>query len=259
MCHLDHDWRKIANKEFIKSIDLGASGIQSDEAHHHGGVNICFAKNHSHEAPAYIFGGDALLAKGFADIYKKKKPDFIMFGEGLYDLQTPYYHGSYFRAGVTAIPVHRYIDSDISLCIAVSGLDGRNELNSCLKNKYIISYEPRYLKGKLSEAPKVIEYGQKIDALREQYKDFLWDGIYRDVLGATATGNYIIHSVFERKSDGKRAVVVLNISENESSTAAVALEENGKLKYVTFDNTTPQDFNGTLEMPAQSVAVFFEQ
>ena len=104
-----------------------------------------------------------------------------------------------------------------------------------------------------------MEYGQKIDALREQYKDFLWDGIYCDELGASATGNYIIHSVFERKSDGKRAVVVLNFSESESSTATVALEGNGKLKYVTLDNTTPSDFSGTLEVPAQSAAVFFEQ
>ena len=259
MCHLDDDWRKIADKEFVKSIDLGASGMLYDENQHHGGVNICYATNHSHKGPAYIFGGDDLLGKGFTDIYKKRNPDYIMFGEGIYDMQAQYYHGSYFRAGVGSIPMHRYIDPEIALCIAVSGHDGRNELNSCLKNKYIISYEPRYFKGKLSEAPKVMEYGQKIDALREQYKDFLWDGIYRDVLGATATGNYIIHSVFERKSDGKRAVVVLNTSETESSTATVVLEGGGKLKYVTPDSTTLQDFSGSLEMPSQSVAVFFEQ
>ena len=258
MCHLDKNWRKVAEKEFTKNLALGASGMLYDENQHHGGAFMCFNPNHEHRVPSYIYSGDNVLAQGFTDIYKKKNPDFVMFGEGSYDFQMLQYHGSYFRSGVNAIPMHRYIDSELALMIAITGFDKFNVINSCLKNKYIMSYEPRNFKGWMHEVPKIMEYGQKVDALRKKYKDFLWDGEYRDTQGATATGESIIHSVFKRKTDGKRAVVVLNTGDNDQ-VAKVALEGGGTLKYVTPDQTDPMDFDGTIEMGPQSVIVLFEQ
>lgn len=259
MCGLSENWRKIANKEFTKSLELGASGILYDENQHHGGALMCFATDHGHKSPAYIYTGDGLLANGFTEIYKSRNKDFVMFGEGNYDYQTQYYHGTYFRTNVPTIPMHRYIDPDMPILVAIPGHVARHELNMCLKNKYIISYEPRFFKGWPHEAPQVFAYGNMIDNLRKVYKDFLWDGIYRDIQGATVKGENLLFSVFERKSDKKRAVVVMNYSETDSSEANVLLNGGGKLKYASPEDTTLTDNNGSVILPAKSAVVFFEQ
>lgn len=259
MCHLSVNWRKIADKEFTKSLDLGASGILYDENQHHGGAQMCFATNHGHKVPAYIFEGDDKLARGFTDIYKSRNKDFILFGEGNYDFQTQYYHGTYFRTYITTIPLHRYIDADMPIMVAIPGHVARHELNMCLKNKYIISYEPRFFKGWPHEAPNVFAYGKQIDDLRRKYKDFLWDDIYKDVLGATVNGENILYSVFERKTDNKRAVVVMNYSETDASNINVLLDGGGKVKYATPENTSIMNCDGSYVLQPRSAVVFFEQ
>ncbi len=259
MCHLCAPWREIAGKEFTKSIDLGASGILYDENQHHGGAQMCFACDHGHTSPAYIFRGDDLLSKDFYDIYKDRKPDYVLFGEGNYDYQTQYYHGSYFRTGMYTIPMHRYVDPDMPILVAIPGHDARHELNMCLRNKYIISYEPRFFKGWPHEAPNVFAYGNKIDALRKKYADFLWTGEYKDIEGAEVTGEQLLYSVFERKSDRKRAVVVMNTSEEVISEVRVSLDGGGGLKYVTPYNTTLTDYEGSYILEPKSAVVFIEQ
>jgi hypothetical protein len=77
-------------------------------------------------------------------------------------------------------------------------------LNLILLNRYIISYEPFYFKGHISEFPLTLAYGKKIDALRQKYKAWIWDAEFKDILGATVTSNGSHgHSVFVTAT-GKR-------------------------------------------------------
>lgn len=123
-----------------------------------------------------------------------------------------YYPISYFRISDSSTPVERYIDPQASLMVAVTGFDDREKLNLILLDRYIISYEPYNFKGHVTDFPLTLEYGKKIDALRQRYREYLWDAEFRDTVGATVTadGSHR-YSVFVTKN-GKRAVVVVNQS-----------------------------------------------
>jgi len=189
----------------------------------------------------------------------KQNPDFLMTGEACYDLLTKYY-AIYTREDVTHTAVMRYIDPELPIACAVTDHYDKNRVNSCLRCRYSISYEPRNFKGRLSEFPRIMEYGQKVDALRKKYSDFLWDGEYRDVLGATVKGKDILYSVFKRRSDGKKAVVVLNINIKDAEDATVSIDEsNGKLIMVSPEKQEPVAFTGSVKILPQSAVVIMEK
>jgi hypothetical protein len=199
------------------------------------------------------------LGHDFYEMVKKQNPDFLMIGEACYDLLTKYY-GIYTREDVSHISVLRYIDSELPIACAVVNHYDKNRVNSCLRCRYSISYEPRNFKGRLSEIPRIMEYGQKVDNLRRKYSDFLWDGEYRDVIGATVTGKDIVYSVFKRKTDGKRAVVVLNININNPVNATVSIDNsNSSLIIVSPEKQDPVSFSGSVNIPPQSAVVIMEK
>ena len=103
-----------------------------DENQHHGGAKYCFDKTHGHHVPAYIFAGDALLAKEFIEIKNKINPEYIFAGEGNYDTEFEEYNVSYFRVDLKHIPIHRYIAPKEEMMIAVSGYNDRNMINTAL-------------------------------------------------------------------------------------------------------------------------------
>lgn len=50
---------------------------------------------------------------------------------------------------------------------------------------YIISYEPFNFKGNIQDFSLTVAYGEKTDALRGCYRDYLWDAEFRDTLGTS--------------------------------------------------------------------------
>jgi len=173
MCPLSQSWRVIANTEFRKTIELGAAGMLYDECQHHGPCFYCFDPGHGHNVPSNVFSGDILLEDGFREIARQMNPEYLFAGESCRDLQLRSYNISYFRIGRNYKPMHRYVAPEANMMIAVIGHNDRNTINQALLYRFIISYEPRYFKGHLNEFPLTIEYGQKVDALREKYSDYL--------------------------------------------------------------------------------------
>ena len=263
MCHLAAAWRKIANKEFIKSIKLGADGMLYDENQHHGGARYCYDKTHGHQIPAHIYAGDALLAKGFHRLSDKLKPDYLYAGEGNYDLEFRHYHLSYFRVDLNHVPLHRYVAPNEEMMIAVAGYNDRNIINLALMDRYIISYEPRNFKGCLDEFPLTIAYGTKVDFLRRRYNNFLWRGEFRDTVGATVTADgeaYNKFSVFLNRQTGKRAVVVVNFEYDHAINVRISLEE-AKTDFFVATPEQPQlvNFTDHVTIPPNSVVVLMEK
>jgi hypothetical protein len=164
------------------------------------------------------------------------------------------------EVGVTAIPICQYIDDRHALLLAgVSGFDDREQLNRILMRHCVIQYEPFYYKGHLSDFPLTMAYGKKIDALRRKYKAYLWDGEFRDTLGASVSADSSFgYSVFVAGS-GKRAVVIINQEFNKPIMAKVELPNSGKLIVATPENPAAAPTTGTLEIPARSAAVVMEE
>lgn len=260
MCMNSSRWREVCLREFQKSIDLGAAGILYDEVQHHGGAYYCFAADHGHHVPAYIYAGDALLGAEFRKAAAKSGRDFLFAGEDPYDLELRHYSLSYFRIRPDHVPLHRYIDPFAPMMVAVNGFDDREMINACLLFRYIMSYEPyHFFNGRLDDFPLTIEYGRKVDGLRTRYKGYLWNAEFRDTVGAKVTvdgKDYTAYSVFGRPGTARQAVVVVNRGMDDPLTARVELAGNhGKLVMVTPEHPDPQPYDGSVTIPPRSAVV----
>jgi hypothetical protein len=252
-------YRGIATREFQKLLSLGAAGWLFDENCHHGPVKYSFAPDHGYPPPAFIYGGDMPLAAQLRAAADKFDRDFLFAGEGHQQWLMQYYPLSYFRINASSTPVDRYVDPQAPLMVTVTGFDDREKLNLILLYRYIISYEPFNFKGHVTDFPLTLAYGKKIDALRRRYRAWLWEGEFRDTLGAELTANGPHrYSVFVAPS-GKRAVVVINPDREKSLTTKVNLPNSGVLLLATPEQPEARPASTTVEISPRSAAVVIEQ
>ncbi len=258
MDFLDPTYRDIATREFQKILALGAAGWLFDEVCHHGPVEYSFSPSHGYAPPGYIYNGDLPMSRQLRAAADKVNPDFIFSGEGPQDWLMQYYPVSYFRINGGSRPVARYIDSQAPLVVAVTGFDDREKLNLILLNRYIISYEPYNFKGQLTDFPLTLEYGKKIDALRQKYKSYLWDAEFHDTLGAEVSSDGDHRYTVYVTASGKRAVVIVNTGTKVPLTARIRLPNPGKLVVATPEQHEARRASGVVSIPARSAAVMME-
>ena len=252
-------YQDLMTKEFQKVLKLGASGWLFDENCHHGMVKYNFAPNHGYTPPGFIYAGDIPMAAKLRKAADEVSPEFLFAGEGHQDWLMQYYPCSYFRISGGSVPVSRYIDPKSPLMVAATGIDDREMLNLILLNRYIISYEPYNFKGHLTDFPRTLAYGKKIDDLRRRYKEWLWDAEFRDTEGAkVAADGSFRYSVFVT-AEGKRAVVVANMEAGKSIVAQIELPNPGKLLAASPEQLNAWVTSGKLQIPARSAVVLMEQ
>jgi hypothetical protein len=265
-CTNDAAWRAILAGEFQKVIDLGASGVLFDEAQHKhtSDYNLCFNPNHGHHVPATIWSGDITLANMYRSMIKDSvgETNFLFSGEDPEDVISSAYSLSYFRIWPNHTPEERYVFPFRPLMIAVTGFDDREMINRALMYRYILSYEPFNFKGNIQDFPLTLAYGEKVDALRKRYRDYLWDAEFRDTLGANvqvADRAYRDYSVFVKK-DGRHAVVVTNDKTNGSIQANVAFDSpiGHSLTCASPEQPDPVPCGRTVTVPPSSAVVLME-
>jgi len=256
MDFLDPAYQDVAVKEFQKILALGSTGWFWDELCHHDAL-YNFAPGHGYVPPGYIFAGDLPLSAKLRAAADKVSPDYLFGGEGHQDWLMQYFPVN--EAGINAAPMCQYLDTKNTVVLAgVGGFDDREQLNMILLKRCVAQYEPFLYKGHLHDFPMTMAYGKKIDDLRRKYKAYLWDGAFRDNLGAEVSANGPHqYSVFLAEN-GKRAVVVVNPGSNNAITAKVSLPNPGSLGIVTPEQPDGKPTNGTVEVPARSVAVVIE-
>jgi hypothetical protein len=252
-------YRDIATHEFEKIVNLGADGWLFDEVLQHNGVLYSFSADHGYAPPGYLFSGDIPLVKQFRAAADKVKPDFLFSGEGPGDWLMPYYVLGYYRINWSTMPALRYIDPYAPMMAAVRSFNARDELNLILAYRYIISYEPYYFKGHITDFPLTLAYGKKIDALRRKYREYLWDAEFRDTLGASVEADGSHQYTVFRTQAGKRAVVVVNRESRKSITAKLALPSAATLVLATPEDPEAKPASAALQIPARSAVVVMEQ
>jgi hypothetical protein len=145
---------------------------------------------------------------------------------------------------------------------AVTGFNDRNMINQCLLYKYIISYEPFNFKGHLDDYPLTIAYGKKMDALRTELREYLWDGEFRHEVGASVTLDGTPHhpyAVFVNRQTGRKAVAVANYDEQKMVTVQVGLDDGQALnRYRLVDSPEWQPAAAGISLPPCSAAVLTE-
>jgi len=260
MCFLDPDYLALANREFQKTVELGADGILFDECLHHGPALLCFAGDHQHRYGAPVYANDRLLIQNFGEISVKSNPDFLFAGEACYDWEMEAYHLSYHRSeSKKHVPLSRYLLPQGLFMTAVTGFNDRNMINQCLMYRYVISYEPHNFKGRLDDYPLTVEYGKKMDALRTELRAYFWDGEFRDEVGAQVTCNAKKHqpyAVFLNAQTGQPGVVVCNYNETETVEVSIVMDGGTLLeRYRLVDETGWHAVREGIRIPAQSAAV----
>jgi hypothetical protein len=168
------------------------------------------------------------------------------------------YSLSYVRIDSNHVPWPRYVDPDLEIMIAIHGFDDREKVNQALMYRYVMSYEPYNFKGRLDDFPRTIAYGKLVDDFRRRHRAYLWDSVEcLDTLGATVDGP-CKYSVFRRRKDGKRAVVLANHT-TKRARVSVRLEGNaGPLVLATPEEPEPREAAGTVWVAPRSAAVLME-
>ena len=245
-CSNDAAWRKILGLEFQKVIDLGANGVLFDEAQHRhsSDYNLCFNPNHGHHVPASIWSGDIALANMYRGMIRDSigEKNFLFSGEEPEDVLEEAYSLSYLRINPGHTPEERYAFPFRPMMIAVTGFNDREMINRALMDRYIMSYEPFNFKGNIQDFPLTVAYGEKVDALRGRYRDYLWDAEFRDTLGASvqvAGAPYKDYAVFVRK-DGLHAVVITIDSAVKTISAAVMLDARAGHSFTCASPEAPE-------------------
>jgi hypothetical protein len=260
MCFLDQEYLDLCDREFKKTVELGADGILFDECLHHGPALLCFDPNHGHRYGAPVYANDRKLIQNFSKITDKARRDFLFAGEACYDWELEAYHLSYHRSeNKHHIPLSRYMQPHAQLMTAVTGFNDRNMINQCLMVRYIISYEPYNFKGHLDDYPLTMAYGKQMDVLRTELRDYFWDGEFRDTVGASVSCEGKPHhpySVFINAKNGKSGLVICNYDEHASVTVNAKLDSGETLsRYRLVDDSKWQPVENGIIIPAQSAVV----
>ena len=214
MCFAAEDYLDVCVDETRKVIDSGADGMLFDECLHHMPAILCFDESHGHRRAEPVYRHDNELVRRFRAM--EGLPDgFLFAGEACYDEQFEQYECSYFRTDDRDhTPFTRYLFPDVQLMTALTGFDDRNMVDQCLLYRYVISYEPYFFKGSLDDTPMTVAYGNRMDALRLEWREWFWDGTFRDTVGVTAVdakdGTPVRCSRFESAVDRSSAVAVMN-------------------------------------------------
>ncbi|BBI36657.1 DUF6259 domain-containing protein [Cohnella abietis] len=222
LCHLSSDYRKLALRELQKLLDLGSSGLLYDELTSDERL-LCFDPTHNHRYGENNVKGSTLLAEEIHKAAKAHNPEFLLAGEGSNDHLTQYYPINYVRstdkwAGweINHRAAWKFMDPAMKIATCLTGWDDREMVNQCMAYGYIINYEPYHFKGRLTDYPRTVEYGQQAQQLRNRLKEYIWHGTFQDTMGATVAGanpqQELVYSVFINSANGKRAVVLANQS-----------------------------------------------
>ena len=261
MCFLSEDYLQVCDQEFKKLVNLGADGILFDECLHHSPALLCFDQSHGHRYGAPVYANDRKLIQNFSQLSDPFRPDFLFAGEACYDWEFEAYQLSYHRSeNKQHIPLMRYLQPHAQLMTAVTGWNDRHMINQCLLYRYIISYEPYNFKGQLEDFPLTLQYGQQMDVLRTDLRDYFWDGEFRDRVGAsvrTEDGRpHHPYSVYLNARSGEPGLVVANYDERAPVSVDARLEDGKALaQYRLVDDGAWKPASGKIVIPPASAAV----
>jgi hypothetical protein len=228
-----------------------------DESQHHADALLCFDAGHGHPAPWPVYAGDNELARRFRE-QTRHDPGFLYCGEGLYDWEFEQYHLSYFRSATADhVPLGRYLRPHAPLMTAATGFDDRDIVNQCLLYRYLISYEPFNFKGRIPDMPRTVAYGQQMDALRTELREWFWDGTFRDTIGADvrSAGGQSHHpyAVYLHRDTGESALAIANYADERVSVEAGGID--APLAYRLVGDGEWRKTDGRVDLPARSAAV----
>jgi len=260
MCFDSPAWMQACEAEFQHVLDFAPDGILNDEAMNHSPALLCFDTAHGHRYGAPVYARDRDLITRLRRRHGERTRGLLFAGEACYDWLFEEYQLSYSRTNVAGyIPLTRYLRPYTPLMVAVTGYDDRSMINQCLRLRFIASYEPELFKGRLTSFDRTVQYGQRMDAIRTELREWFWDGRFTDTVGATVTslsGPAVQHAVYRSASGRSAGVVVVN--DDTTSSAVVSVDVAGAdrpYRYRTIDEDRWLGAAVSVVVPPRSAAM----
>ncbi|QGQ99711.1 hypothetical protein EHS13_35045 [Paenibacillus psychroresistens] len=268
LCHLSADYRKLALRELQKILELGSSGLLYDELTSDDRL-LCFDPSHNHRYGENNVKGSTRLAEEFNEACMQHNPQFLLAGEGGNDHLSQMYLINYVRSNdswagweTNHRAAWKYMDPEMKMATCLTGWDDREMVNQCLAYGYIINYEPYNFKGRLSDYPRTVEYGQQAQQLRKKLKDYLWDGTFQDTIGAKVVANQeqeFLYSVFINKQNGKKAVVLANQTVDILDALVTLVGKEATFELYRLGQKEVEESQGIVIVQPRSVIVLVEK
>lgn len=218
-------YRKLLMDQYLQMIRDGADGFQLDKTILIGTLDF---------NPALPVSPDKSLITGVLDTFKELlekgrqiKPEFALASEIWIDRTLPYVDVSYLRMGEIDMPstAMRYTFPEWKATIFGESPGDFNPMNNGMRYGMVWALAPRHYNDSLDEPLQrpLSRYVAELIRIRKQYRDLLFEGRFRDTLGASVTGEADVrYSVFENIGATARACVVVNYGDRPE-TAEVSL------------------------------------
>jgi hypothetical protein len=228
------EYRKFLMDQYMQMIRDGAEGFQLDKttALTMLDFNPTLKISPDKSLVDGVFGTfDELLKKG-----REINPDFSLASEIWIDRALPYVDVSYTRMGRIDMtsPAMRFTFPEWKPTVFGESPGDFNPMNNGMRYNMVWALAPRHYNDSLDDPLQqpLSRYVSELIRIRKQYRDVLFDGRFKDTIGASVSGGKDLrYSVFENSDATERAVVEVNFgNEPESATVSLAGDDGREVE-----------------------------
>ncbi|MDR3217699.1 MAG: hypothetical protein LBU22_01750 [Dysgonamonadaceae bacterium] len=243
----------------LQSLRL-ADGVINADNNHSDKSYLCFAHNHDHRYGEPTVNGTMDTDVSMAEIIRGYgKESKVVLGFGFMDMQNLMYDGYQISSSAPQFSKHRCLNPATPILSTVDVRNARRDINFALLNRFNISYELQFQRNHLEDYPHITAYGRNVKSFRNQYGDYIWDAECIGPVENLVEGNDLSHAMYISKKNGKKSVVVVNTSTNQSSFVTLKTNAPHNFVYASPENPAMQPYHGSLEVQPQSVILFLER
>lgn len=233
MCPGTEEYLGYYLQHITRMIERGVDGLELDcfDAY-----SRCYDTSHGHEPGAFTQDLKLEFMRRVRAHAKGLNPDFILIGETMApdarEVLDGFYPGRYLSEHDR---IHRYMFPELRIQPALVGNYAYDQVNKALQLGIGAETEIWGLRMTGSAAcPELAEYMGKVNRLKRKYGDILIRGIFRDTVGARATGD-VFYSVLEGPN-GTKALILRNPKRVPVTTTANM--KSGKKRLILWQPQT---------------------
>jgi hypothetical protein len=218
--------------QYLQMIRDGAEGFQLDK------TIVLAMLDFNPELPVSpdksLIGGIVSTFQELLDKGRKVNPAFALASEIWIDRTLPYVDVSYLRMGDIDMPstAMRYTFPEWKPTIFGESPGDFNPMNNGLRYAMVWALAPRHYNDGLDEPLQrpLSRYVSELIRIRQKYRDLLFNGRFRDGIGATVSGGPDVrYSVFENMDPrAAAACVVVNYGDQPESAEVNLAGEAGR-------------------------------
>ena len=155
--------------------------------------------------------------------------------------------------------VLRYLNPGLPIVAPIDVRTARSDINTCVKNQYLICYGPLFRTDSLSAYPHVVEYAERVERFRARYEDEVWRSEMIDASEASVEG-LSPYTVYKSRQTGKRVAVLVNDSSMDKDvTVTFPGAVTSVVEIASPEVPESEAVSGTFRVPMLSLVVAMEK